>query len=33
MVHRSIKCSDILEVTSGGRAENANLEVCHLSHF
>ena len=32
-VHRCNKCSDISEVTSGNRAEIANLKVCHFSHF
>ena len=30
-VHRFKKCSDISEVTSGGRAEGANLKVYHFS--
>ena len=32
-LHRCKKCSDILKVTSGGRAEIANLKACHFSHF
>ena len=29
-IHRCKKCSDIPKVTSGGRAEIENLEVCHF---
>ncbi len=33
MVFNCKKCTDILKVTSGGRAEEANLKLCHFSHF
>ena len=32
VVHRGKKCRDIKKVTSGGRAENENLNVCHSFH-
>ena len=33
MVFSCKKCIDIQKVTSGGRAEMANLKLCHFSHF